>query len=268
VNAYTALVRYCRLYGYCVRFSISKSLEFRFDFFFRVVMDLIYYAVNICFYLIIFRQTSLLGGWTEDRALVFVATYCIVDALQMTFYSNNGWMFPTLVNKGDLDYYLVRPVNALFMVSFREFALNSFINLVCALGLLVWTLSRVEQPWSMGGFALYVLFTLNGALLYYLLNFLCVLPVFWMQSSRGIDQVFYSMTRFMERPHTIFKGSLGLVLKTILPFSLMASVPSSFLFEPFSFELIGSLVVVTLLMFLLVVKVWSAGLRSYSSASS
>ena len=44
------------------------------------------------------------------------------------------WWLPMLINRGDLDYYLVRPVSTLFFVSFRDFAANSFVNLVIATG--------------------------------------------------------------------------------------------------------------------------------------
>ena len=33
------MIRYLRLYGYFLRFSFSRAMEFRFDFFFRIFMD-------------------------------------------------------------------------------------------------------------------------------------------------------------------------------------------------------------------------------------
>jgi rhomboid protease GluP len=43
--------RYLTLYLYFLRFSFSRALEFRVDFLFRVVMDVVYYAVNIAFFM-------------------------------------------------------------------------------------------------------------------------------------------------------------------------------------------------------------------------
>ena len=124
-----SLLRYLRLYGYFVRFSTSRTLEFRIDFFFRVFMDLVYYGVNIAFYGVIFLHTELLGGWTRDQSLVFMGGFLLVDAIVMTLFSNNIWWLPILINRGDLDYYLLRPVSSLFFLSVRDFAVNSFINL-------------------------------------------------------------------------------------------------------------------------------------------
>ena len=60
----------------------------------------------------------------------------------MTVFANNMWWLPIAVNRGDLDYYLVRPVSSLFFLSLREFAANSFLNLLLATGILVWALAR------------------------------------------------------------------------------------------------------------------------------
>ena len=74
------MFRYLRLYSHFVRFSLSKSMEFRIDFFFRIVMDCVYYAVNLAFFKVLYLHTNSLGGWKETDTMVFVGTYLFVDA--------------------------------------------------------------------------------------------------------------------------------------------------------------------------------------------
>ena len=152
-----SVVRYLRLYAHFVRFSMSRTLEFRIDFFFRVFMDLAYYGVNIAFYQVIVLHTELLGGWNRDQTLVFMAGFLLVDAMVMTLFSNNIWWLPIFINRGDMDYYLLRPVSSLFFLSVRDFAVNSFINFLFAVGILAWALSRTAEPWSAGAVVLYSL---------------------------------------------------------------------------------------------------------------
>ena len=136
--------RYLRLYAHFLRFSFSRAMEFRLDFGFRIVMEGMFYALQFAFFAILYRHTALLGGWTADQAIVFVCGYFLIDAIHMTVFSNNLWWFPVFVNRGDLDYYLVRPVSTLFFMSLRDFAANSFVNLLIASGLLVWSLVRFK----------------------------------------------------------------------------------------------------------------------------
>ena len=46
-------MRYLTLYGHFLRFSFSRAMEFRLNFYFRVVMDITYYLVNLAFFSII-----------------------------------------------------------------------------------------------------------------------------------------------------------------------------------------------------------------------
>ena len=65
-------MRYLTLYAHFLRFSFSRAMEFRLNFFFRVVMDVVYYVVNLAFFTVIYQHTTLLGGWTLDQVYVFV----------------------------------------------------------------------------------------------------------------------------------------------------------------------------------------------------
>ena len=44
------MIRYLRLYGCFLRFSFSRAMEFRLDFFFRVLMDVVWNLVNLGFF--------------------------------------------------------------------------------------------------------------------------------------------------------------------------------------------------------------------------
>lgn len=258
--------RYLRLFGYFVRFSFSRSFEFRLDFFFRIIMDCIYYAVNISFYQVIFGHVVELAGWTMDQTMVFVAGFLLLDSIQMTLFSNNLWLLPQHINKGDLDYYLVRPVSSIFFVSLRDFAANSFVNFVIAIGIFIWALARAHVSFGMG--VVYFLLIVNGTFLHYMMNLLSLLPVFWTHSGRGLQSVYWTLNRFMERPDRIFRGVGRLIMITILPFALMASFPARLILEPFNVALALNIAIVTVGLFVGLLGVWRVALRNYSSASS
>ena len=183
------MIRYLRLYGYFLRFSFTRALEFRFDFLFRIVMDTLWYGHHLAFFWILYRHTTLLGGWSFDQMLVFAGGVFLVDAIQMTMLSNNMWMFPVAVNKGDLDYYLVRPVSSLFMASLRDFAVNSFLNLLMAIAVLIYALASYSQPPAPLSLAVFAVLLLAGLLVHYVLHILSVIPVFWTQSPSGFREL-------------------------------------------------------------------------------
>ncbi len=261
-------MRYLRLYAHFLRFSFSRAMMFRLDFFFRFFMDLVFYAAQMAFFAALYGHTRTLGGWTWEQARVFVAGYFVVDALHMTVFSSNAWWFPFLVNRGDLDYYLVRPVSSLFFMTLREFAANSFLNLVVAVGILAWALCGHPEPLGAGRILLYGALLLNGALLYGIVHWLFLVPVFWIQANRGLNDVFFGCMGFLGKPHGIFQGWTRRILLTALPYGLMASVPAALLFEGATLGWLAHLASVTGGLFLVLVLLWRRGLRAYASASS
>jgi ABC-2 type transport system permease protein len=260
--------RHLRLFLYCVRFSCSRAMAFRLDFFFRMSMDLTYYAANIVLFQLIYHHTSLLGGWTANQIMVFVGAYLVIDAVFMTLFSNNMWWLPQFVNRGDLDYYLIRPASTLFFLSIREFSANAFINLIMAVSILIWAILECEQDFILIDYVSFVIFLGIGSFLHYLSNLLFLTPVFWMHSARGLGLVWFTFSRFIERPDRIFTGVTRVLLTTCVPFSLMASFPARLFLEGFDWRLAIHLVIVTILFFVLTLIAWNLGLRHYTSASS
>lgn len=261
-------MRYWRLYLSFVRFSFSRAMEFRVDFFFRVVMDIAYYAVSLAFFTVLYEHTTLLGGWDIDQVYIFVAGSMLVDALNMTVFANNLWWLPVFINKGDMDYYLVRPVSSLFFLSLRDVAANSFLNLIFAAGLVVWALGRYPEPLGSGRTLIFVLLLLLGTFLNYLIRLVFIIPVFWLHSNRGLDEIAWSLSKLSQRPHQIYHGWVRWVVITVLPLAFMSSLPAHVLFEGLSVEMLLHFAAVTGGFFLLALGFWRLGLRAYASASS
>jgi ABC-2 type transport system permease protein len=262
------MTRYLRLYAYFLQFSFSRAMEFRLDFFFRVFMDALFYAVQIGFFSVLYRHTSLLGGWSEERALVFVTAYLFIDSAHMTIFINNVWPLPRMINRGELDYYLTRPVSSLFFLSFRDFAANSFLNLLLAIGLVTWAIGRLAEPPTLGRIFLFATLLAAGLLLYYAIQMLFFIAAFWTQSSEGFVEFWRAAEKYSERPHTIYPDWLQRIFLTVLPLALVASEPARILFEGASGRELLQFGGVFVGMFALLGWLWGRGLRAYGSASS
>lgn len=231
-------------------------------------MDLCYYAVAVAFFRIIYLHTSVLGGWDEKQIMVFVSGYLIVDAINMTMFSNNMWQMPILINRGDLDYYLLRPVSSLFFVSLREFAANSFINLICAFSIFGWALSGLTPIPSLQMIVLYLLMLLNGSVIFFCLNAMSNLIVFWTHSSSGLGELIWSMSKLSERPDRIYRGLIRKILTLILPFAVISSFPARIILEGPTWTLMFHMLCTSCIFMTALILLWNYGLKNYSSASS
>lgn len=251
-----------------MRFSFGRAMEFRFDFFLKIIMDCFYYAMHLSIFKILFTNTATLAGWREDQGMVFIASVLLVDAIHMTVFASNMWMIPFLVNRGDLDVYITRPISTLFFVSLRDFAANSFVNLLIALAIFVTVLARLETPYAWWELLGYLALIINGVLLHYVIQMLFTIPVFWTQSSKGFNDVFFSLGLAMERPDLIYRGALRFIFTFVFPMGVIASMPARWFFGPETPYLTLHLFGVTAFMWGVMLLCWRRGLRAYSSASS
>ena len=121
---------------------------------------------------------------------------------------------------------------------------------------------------SLTGLVLLIGSLAAGFALRYLVHLLTIVPVFWWQRGQGLQMMYWHMARFIERPDRIYTGIVRVVLTTVLPFALMASVPARFYLEPFDARLCLHVTLVLLAFVAATALAWRAGLRAYSSASS
>jgi ABC-2 type transport system permease protein len=231
-------------------------------------MDVSYYVIQIAFFEVIYLHTPFLGDWNRDQIFVFLGAVFVVDSLKMTIFANNTWWFPIFVNKGDLDFYLIRPVSTLFFLTLRDFAANSFVNVLIAFGIFSYALSIFPEPLASYEIALFLLMLFSGVILLFSIHMIFLIPVFWLHSSHGLQELFWSLEQYAERPHDIFQGWLKRILITVFPIAMAISYPTKLLFEGRLIEGFPVVFGITGASFLVMLMFWRLGLRSYSSASS
>jgi ABC-2 type transport system permease protein len=265
---FKSLKLHFRTYLALMRFSLSRSLEFRFDFFFRFFMDCFFYAVTIIFFEVLFLHTDNLAGWQRHEVMLFVSGGLLIDGIYMTAIARNIWEMPALINKGQLDFQIIRPVSSLFFVMTRNFEFASLLNIFVALGIMIYAINLFPTLPSILEFIAYAFLILNGVILISCLRLFTVLPVFWTHSDYGFHMLFMSLEQVSEKPEVIFRGISHIIFTTILPFLVITSYPARYFFGELSITEYFYAVFLTCLFALLAYLLWRKGLRAYSSASS
>jgi ABC-2 type transport system permease protein len=260
-------MRYLRLYAHFLRFSFARSSQFRVDFAFRVLMDTLWYGHYLVFFAVLTTGSGSVGGWDVHEMRLFTGTLFVVDAMHMTFTANGMFTFPLLINKGDLDYHLLRPVSPLFFIGLRDISVSSFVNLLMALGVLTWAVSTYPHPIPWTTVVAYAPLLVVGTLIHGGLHLLSLLPAFWTQSTRALRDVFWTSCDYANRPVGIYRGWIRrLVL--LVPLAFVVSYPTRVLIEGPRADIVLPTLLAGAGTWVVVAFVWRRGLRAYGSASS
>jgi len=260
-------LRYLRIFGVQLKNNFVREAVYRTNFFAMVAVDLIWFGLEFGLFSILYANTPTVAGWTQYQVFFFLGVFFASDALFTIFFQRNFWVFSDLVNKGELDILLTKPINPLFLILTRSINLTASFNLI--LGILVAVkfagLAGFAGGWRWGLLVLWLLFGLYAAVL---LRFLFSIWVFWTERSWAFARLYYQFFSFATKPDAIYPPPIRYAILTILPFAFIGSVPARALLkglQPFEYAVLSAVLVffTILLRFL-----WRAGLRRYQSASS
>jgi ABC-2 type transport system permease protein len=261
-------LHYVRIWLACARYSVVRTMMFRFDFLMWSMVELFWMIVNIMLVSIIYRHTDSIAGWTKYEMLLLIGTSMLIQRLLMGFFWTNLFELGRNIRSGHFDFFLAQPGNPLFMVSTRKLDLDGLANTAVALAVVLYSLHQlgVQPSWSDG--LLYVLFIGCGLLINYGALLLIVSLTFWIIGSHGIEGGYFTLFEFARLPREAFRGFANLVFVWTLPVVIVSNVPARALLGQLDFTLALWLVAVTGVWLGLGVYVFRRGIRRYSSASS
>jgi ABC-2 type transport system permease protein len=216
---------------------------------------------------VIYSNAPTLAGWTKDQVYFFLGIFFASDALFTTFFQRNFWEFSDLVNKGDLDILLTKPVHPLFLALCRWINLTAIFNLFLGLGIAL----KFAGPAGFEGgwrWALVIPWLGIGLTTALLMRFAFSVWIFWTERSWAISRMYYQFFGFATKPDTIYPSAIRYLILTALPFAFIGSVPARALLHglaPFEYVRIFA---VLFCLFVFNSWMWKKGLRRYQSASS
>jgi ABC-2 type transport system permease protein len=267
------LRQYFRLWLACARYSITRTMMFRFDFLMWGLVELFWMGVNVALVSVIYEHTDSIAGWDKYEMLLLVGSSMIVQRLLMGYFWSNLFELGRNIRSGHFDFFLAQPGNLMFMASTRKVELEGILNVFVAVAIVVYAARQLGLHPDAATIAIYVLMILCGLVIHYSLVVLAVSITFWIIKSEGLEGSYFTLTEFSRLPREayrgIFKGAASVVFVYALPVVVVSNVPARLLIEnglnvTNALWLLG----VTVLWFAFAAFVFHRGLRRYSSASS
>jgi ABC-2 type transport system permease protein len=269
----TGPLRYFRLLGSFGRFALANELAFRGNFLLKVLVEILWLFFLLVFYQTIFKSTRLVAGWDEHQYLFFVGCYYAMEGLIETLFLENCSEVADLVRTGNLDLYLLKPLDEQFLITCRKIDWSTAPKILIGAAVMSFALDGMGwtfNPWQVLAFV--ALFLCGTALAYTFLLLLTSTSV-WFMRNQSLMELWWLLTTVMRYPRQIYRGGwaspLGAFFWYILPVLLVINVPASMMvtkfFDPWHIVL---LLGATVVMLYLSRRFFFFALKSYRSASS
>jgi ABC-2 type transport system permease protein len=263
--------RYLRLFLAFARFGLATEMAFRANFLVKLCVEALWLGILVTFYELIFRQTGSIATWDRNQYLFFVGCHYALGGLVETLFLENCTGFAELVRTGDLDFYLLKPIDEQFLVTCRYIDWSTAPNVLQGAAVMVYALAAMGwqfDPLRVGAFL--VLFVCGTAMSYAFLLMLCSLSV-WMVRNQSLLEMWWLFTTLMRYPREIFRGwatPLNYFFTFIVPVLLVVNVPADTMVRVLDGRFIVLTVAATVVLLVLSRRFFRRALRSYASASS
>jgi ABC-2 type transport system permease protein len=259
---------YLRVWLACARYSIVRTMMFRFDFLMWSLVELFWMSVNVLLVGVIYQHTDSIAGWSKYQMMLLVGTSMLLQRLMMGFFWSNLFELGRNIRTGQFDFLLAQPGQPLFMVSTRKLDPDGLINSFVAIAVVVYSARQLGLHPDLVHIALYVGMLGCGLVIHYAAVLLVVSTTFWLIGSQGIEGTYFTLFEFSRLPREAFRGVSNVLFVYALPAVVTTFVPARMLIHGFQPGYLIWLGGVALVWLALAIFVFNCGLRRYSSASS
>lgn len=259
---------YLQIWLASARYSLTRTLMFRFDFFLWSTVELVWMAVNLLLITVIYGHTDQIAGWTKYELMLLVGTAMLVQRLLFGFFWSSLFETARNIRSGHFDFFLAQPGNIMFMATTRKIDADSLINSFVAMGVVIYAVTQLQLHPSVLDIALYVVMVLCGLLIHYSALVLTVALAFWITSAQGIEGSYFTLFEFSRLPRQAFKGIANVIFVWALPAVIVSNIPAETLLHGVTPLNLLWLFATAVFWFAIAVIVFHRGLRRYSSASS
>lgn len=262
------MARYGRLLLVQLRASLLALMQYRFDFLVEGLLEIFWAVTALVPLFVVFRERETVAGWSFAEALLVVGWFTLLQAIL------EGAINPSLVSvvdhirKGTLDFVLLKPADAQFLVSTARIQPWRGTNVLTAAVIFGYAFHLLGRRPSPSGVAAALLLLCGSTVLLYSLWILSVSAAFYVVKVDNLTHLFSSIFDAARWPSSIFRGTLSILFTFVIPLGLMTTYPALALLD----RLAPSALVLALagaVTFAVASRlVWLRALSRYTSASS
>ena len=265
------LRRYLGIYAALWKNSVAREMSFKSNFILWIFVELLWFGLQLCFIGVLYLHTENINTWTKWQVVLLVGASHFIQQIFQAFFLVNCIHVSELVRTGKLDFLLLVPVNARFIISFRQVDLGGFVNAGTAIAVMVYAAVQLHLHPTFLQVIGFLMLCLMGITIHYSLMFLLASVSFWTVRAQGIVWGYYNLFNIARLPDEAFQGLFKAVFTYVLPMLLVSNVPARLIADKLTSPSYQQILLLAGMCVACVVVSewgWRQSLKRYTSASS
>ncbi|BAP16958.1 ABC transporter permease [cyanobacterium endosymbiont of Epithemia turgida] len=246
--------------------SVTAELEYRFNFIIAMVSSFAN-LIGSLFNLFLFYGTGYtFHGWTWDEAMIVVGIFTFLQGIYTTFLVPNLNRIVEQVEKGTLDFVLLKPISSQFWLSCRILSPWGFSDLVFGVIIIFYFSSKLSL--HLGDYILSCITIILGITILYSIWFILGATSVWFVKIYNVTEVLRGLLEAGRYPISAYPKIYRFFLTFVIPITFLTTVPAKVLLGKIEGLWILGAILIALSLLLISHYLWQFALRFYTSASS
>jgi ABC-2 type transport system permease protein len=260
-------LRYLKILWMFWSSSMQGELEYRLNFLMSALTAICNFAGSMYTLYMMFGTTgTTIHGWSWHQALIITGMFTMMDGVSGVLLSPNLSKIVQYVQKGTLDFILLKPINSQFWLSLRNASPWGIPSLIFGVTLTIY--AAIKSGVSPAGMLLGVLPLLFGMVMLYSLWFVIGATTIWFTKIYNATEVLRAVTDSSKYPMSYYPAAFRFVFYFVLPVAFLTTVPAEMMLGKSPYFWIAIEAGLATLLFFAASWFWRFALRSYTSASS
>jgi ABC-2 type transport system permease protein len=246
--------------------AIAAEMEYRLNFWLETLTSIGNFAGSLFGLYLFYRQGYQFPGWSWESALVVVGVFTFFQGISAAFLSPNLSKIVEQIQKGTLDFVLLKPISSQFWLSTRSISPWGLPDLVLGLALIGYAGNRLQVPLQYYFLGLIPL--TSAFLILYSLWFMLGATSIWFVKIYNVTEVLRGLLEAGRYPLVAYPVAYRFFFTFVVPVSFITTIPAETFLGRLSWVSVGGSIGLAIFLLFVANRFWRFALRFYTSASS
>lgn len=211
--------------------QLKSILEYNKDFYILMCSAALTQALGFIFLWVIYDRIPDINGWQFWEVAFMYAMIFLTEGIASLFFEGT-WRMGGLVNRGELDRYLLRPVPVILQIFCTGIGINGMGNLLIG-SVIVWqAFSHGNIDWSVAKVGIIFLLMITAIIIRVSINLAGNSAAFWIRNAgNAFPLMVHSLADMAKYPITIFNQGIRIFITTFIPYAFISFYPATYIFD-------------------------------------
>lgn len=246
--------------------SIAAELEYRLNFVIATLTSIANLAGSIFGLFLFYRTGYRFQNWNWEQAKIVLGLFTLLQGFSNTFLVPNLNKIVEQVERGTLDFVLLKPINSQFWLSTRSVSPWGIPDLLFGSILIVEAGTRLNL--GITDYLLSMMPICFGFMILYSLWFMLGATSIWFVKIYNVTEVLRGLLEAGRYPIVAYPVAYRFFFTFVVPVAFLTTIPAEVMLGRGQTVWIISAGILALILFLVAKYFWQFALRFYTSASS